>query len=100
MEIRINPTGFEGWKVGGSTFVLSMFGWGIGFDGPPIFRHAVLAARGWPIVTVAAAVTLHFLFGALVVANLPRLYGRLGIPTVTKAGAVALALGEIGRAHV
>src|SRR3546814_5812323 len=71
-----------------------MFGWGIGFYGPPIFLHAVLAARGWPIVTVAAAVTLHFLFGALVVANLPRLYGRLGIPTVTKAGAVALALGR------
>lgn len=99
MTAHRQTNGFYGWKVVAATFVLAMFGWGIGFYGPPIFLHAVLSARGWPVATVAAAVTVHFLFGALVVANLPRLYARFGIPAVTKAGALALALGIAGWAH-
>ena len=51
-----------------------MFGWGIGFYGPPVFLHAVVEHTGWPLALVSAAVTVHFLFGALVVANLPRLH--------------------------
>lgn len=94
-----HSTGFYGWTVVAATFVLAMFGWGIGFYGPPIFLHAVQSARGWPVATVAAAVTVHFLFGALVVANLPRLYARFGIPAITRAGALALALGIAGWAQ-
>jgi len=56
----------------------------------------VREVRGWPLAVVSAAVTAHFLFGAIVVANLPRLYGRLGVSTVTKLGAAALALGVSG----
>ena len=40
--------------------------------------------------------TIHFLFGALVIATLPRLYRRFGVATVTKFGSVALAIGVIG----
>jgi len=94
-----HSTGFYGWRVVAATFVLAMFGWGFGFYGPPILLHQVQVARGWPVATVAAAVTVHFLFGALVVANLPRLYVRFGIPAVTKAGALALALGLTGWAQ-
>lgn len=94
-----HSTGFYGWRVVAATFVLAMFGWGFGFYGPPVLLHQVQAARGWPVATIAAAVTVHFLFGALVVANLPRLYARFGIPAVTKAGALALALGLTGWAQ-
>lgn len=87
---------FYGWHVVAATFVLAMFGWGIGFYGPPLFMHAVLRTHGWPLAMVSGAVTVHFLFGALVVANLPRLYRRFGVPAVTKAGALALALGIVG----
>lgn len=87
---------FYGWRVVAATFVLAMFGWGIGFYGPPVFLHAVRQAHGWPLAVVSGAVTVHFLFGALVVANLPRLYRRFGVPAVTKAGAFALALGIVG----
>lgn len=45
---------------------------------------------------VSAAVTGHFLVGAVVVANPPALFRRLSLPTVTKAGAVLLALGVMG----
>jgi Major Facilitator Superfamily len=79
-----------------AAFVLAVFGWGVGFYGPPVYLHAVRAARGWSLPLVSAAVTLHFLTGAIVVANLPALYRRLGLPSVTKAGVLSLALGVCG----
>ncbi|MFO0997930.1 MAG: MFS transporter [Alphaproteobacteria bacterium] len=87
---------FFGWRVVAAVFVLAMFGWGVGFYGPPVYLHAVREARGWSLPLVSAAVTLHFLVGAAVIANLPRLYGRLGVPRVTKLGSAALALGVLG----
>ena len=42
------------------------------------------------------AVTVHFLVGAVVVANLPRLYRHLGVAQVTVLGAALLALGVLG----
>jgi MFS transporter len=39
---------------------------------------------------------VHFLVGAVVVANLPALHRRFGIPTVTKTGAILLAVGVFG----
>lgn len=87
---------YFGWRVVAAVFVLAAFGWGLGFYGPPIFLHTVREARGWPLALVSAAVTTHFLFGAVVVATLPRLYRRFGVAAVTKAGAVALALGVTG----
>jgi MFS family permease len=87
---------FYGWRVVTAAFVLAVFGWGLGFYGPPIYLHAVQVARGWPLALVSTAVTLHFLIGAIFTANLPQLYGRFGVPAVTKAGAVSLAGGVAG----
>lgn len=87
---------FFGWRVVAGVFVLAVFGWGLGFYGPPVYLHAVQEARGWPVVLVSTAVTMHFLVGAIVVANLPALYRRFGIPSVTRAGAVSLAAGVLG----
>ena len=87
---------FFGWRVVVGAFVLAVFGWGLGFYGPPVYLHAVQEARHWSVVLVSSAVTLHFLTGAIVVANLPRLYRRFGLPIVTKAGACLLALGVLG----
>ena len=87
---------FFGWRVVAGTFVLAVFGWGLGFYGPPVYLHAVQEARHWSVALVSSAVTVHFLVGAVVVANLPALYRRFGLPTVTKVGAVVLALGVLG----
>jgi hypothetical protein len=87
---------FYGWRVVGAAFVLAVFAWGAGFYGPPVFLHAVREARGWPLVLVSTAVTVHFLIGAIAVANLPALHRRFGVAAVTKAGALALALGVCG----
>src|SRR3954452_5894843 len=85
-----------GRRVVGATFTLAVFGWGLGFYGPPIYLQAVRGARGWPLPLVSTAVTVHFLVGAAVIANLPRLYRRFGVPGVTKAGSLALACGIVG----
>lgn len=90
------PAPFYGWRVVGAAFVLAVFGWGVGFYGPPVFLHAVRETRGWPLALVSTAVTVHFLFGAIAVANLPALHRRFGVAAVTKAGALALALGVCG----
>jgi hypothetical protein len=87
---------FHGWRIVGAAFVLAVFGWGLGFYGPPIYLQAVRDLRGWSLQLVSAAVTVHFLFGALVVARLPKLYLRYGLPAVTKAGALSLAVGISG----
>lgn len=80
----------------GGAFTLAVFGWGTGFYGPPVFLHAVREARDWPLGLISAAVTTHFVIGALVVANLPGLYHRFGNAAVTKSAALASAIGIVG----
>ncbi|MDB5661165.1 MAG: major facilitator protein [Cypionkella sp.] len=91
-----NAQPFFGWHVVAATFLLASFGWGVGFSGPPVFLYAVVARTGWPVAMVSAAVTVHFLLGAGVVANLPRLYRCFGVTRITVAGASLLALGIAG----
>jgi Major Facilitator Superfamily len=87
---------FHGWRVVAAAFVLAVFGWGLGFYGPPIYLEAICNTRGWPVAMVSAAVTLHYLIGAVTVAGLPALYRRFGVPATTRAGALALAGGVGG----
>lgn len=89
----MKPTRFFGQTVLICTFILAIIGWGVGFYGPPIYMQAVMERTGWPVAQVSAAVTLHFLSGTLVVANLPRLYARFGVPAITLLGSVVLGIG-------
>jgi len=89
-------TTFYGWRVVSAVFVLATFGWGLGFYGPSIYLQTVRETRGWPVSLVSTAVTVHFLFGAFVITNLPRLYKRFGVARITKAGSLALAVGIVG----
>jgi hypothetical protein len=90
------PVTFYGWRVVSAAFVLAIFGWGLGFYGPPVYLHAVREARGWSLALVSTAVTVHFLIGAIVVANLPNLYRCFGVPAITKAAALSLGTGITG----
>src|SRR5262249_11160166 len=87
---------FYGWRIVGGAFVLALFGWGIGFYGPPVFLSVLHERRGWPLALIASAITAHFLAGAVAGANLPAPYRRFGTSAAAKAGALALALGIIG----
>jgi hypothetical protein len=90
------PQAFYGWRVVGAAFVLAVFGWGMGFYGPPIFLSVIGETRGWPLAVVSTAVTVHFLIGALVGANLPACYRRFGAPLSTKVAGLCLAAGVVG----
>ncbi|TSH93130.1 MFS transporter [Verticiella sediminum] len=79
-----------------AAFILALFGWGVGFYGPPVYLAAVMARTGWSLSLVSAAITLHFLAGTVVIASLPRAYARLGVPRVTMCGAAFTALGVLG----
>ena len=68
---RRNGRAFHGWRVVGAAFVLAVFGWGMGFYGPPVFLRVIGEERGWPLALVSTAVTVHFLVGALAGASLP-----------------------------
>jgi hypothetical protein len=87
---------FFGWVVVWAAFVTAIFGWVVGFYGPPVFLKSVQDSRVWSVSLVSAAVTLHFLVGAVVVASLPRLHRRFGLPAVTTTGAAVLAVGVVG----
>jgi MFS family permease len=90
------PLTFYGWRVASAAFVLAVFGWGVGFYGPPIFLSVLHETRGWPLALLSTAVTVHFLTGAVIGAKLPALYRRFCAPTVTKIGALCLAAGVLG----
>jgi hypothetical protein len=87
---------FYGWRVVAGVFVLAMFGWGMGFYGPPVFLKIVHESTGWPLALISSAVTTHFLVGAIMGANLSALHQRFGTAPITQAGAVALAVGTCG----
>ena len=89
------PAFFGPWVIR-SAFTLAVFGWGVGFYGPAIYLHAVVQRTGWPLTLVSAALTVHYLFGALVVTQLPRLHRRFGVGPTAVAGAVVTALGVCG----
>jgi MFS family permease len=84
---------FYGWRVVQAAFVLAVFGWGLGFYGPPVFLSFIRESQGWSVVLISAAVSLHFLAGSITGANLPSLHRRFGVPAITKAGALAMAAG-------
>lgn len=96
--VQDQPAFFGTWVIR-AAFVLAMFGWGVGFYGPPVFLHTVLQRTGWSLTLVSTAVTLHYLFGALVVAQLPRWHRRFGPGRTAVLGAAVTALGVLGWAH-
>lgn len=86
---------FFGWQVVAAAFALAVLAWGVGFYGPGVYLHALHAREGWSLSLISAAITLHFLASAMLVGRLPALHRRFGLVAVTRAGAVASALGVV-----
>ena len=95
MATQTRQATFQGWRVVSAAFVLAVFGWGLGFYGPPIFLKVLHEQRGWPIGLIATAVTVHFLVGAYSGANMHALHQRFGARNVTRACSSMMAVGLI-----
>jgi MFS family permease len=87
--------GFLGWKVVWVAFLIAVIAWGIGFYGPSVILQTLHETRGWAISTISAAITLHFLFSALIVANLTDIHRRFGIAWVTCCGVALTGAGIV-----
>lgn len=96
MATSVPQRKFFGWRVTGGAFVLALFGWGLGFYGPPVFLGVLHATRGWSLGLISSAITIHYLVGAALVTQLPALHTRFGLAPFTQAGGIALALGTLG----
>ena len=44
---------FYGWRVVQAGFVLALFGWGLGFYGPPVFLSLIRDSHGWSVFLIA-----------------------------------------------
>ncbi|MCU0888251.1 MAG: MFS transporter [Rubritepida sp.] len=84
---------FHGWRAVWAGFATAFCAWGLGFYGPGVYLAALHEARGWPVSLISAAITAHFLCGALLVARFPALEARLGLARVIFAGALLSAVG-------
>ena len=90
---QVPAAAFYGWRVAWAAFVLAVFGWGLGFYGPPVFLKVLHEQRGWSIALISTAITLHFLVGAFCGANMPALHRQFGATLVTRVCAIAMASG-------
>lgn len=95
LAARASPIFFGPWVVR-ATFVMAMFGWGVGFYGPSIFLHAVVQRTGWSLTLLSTVVTVHYLFGALVITRLPSLHRRHGVGPTALVGSICAAVGVWG----
>lgn len=90
---------FFGWHVVAVSFLIAVFAWGLGFYGPAVYVNELVHTRGWSVSAVSGAVTVHFLFSALLVVFLADAHANFGVVAVTRAGAIAFALGVVGLAY-
>ena len=58
MSVLRERRDFYGWRIVAAAFVLAVFGWGLGFYGPPVYLEAVRQARGWPVALVFGSSSL------------------------------------------
>ncbi len=87
---------FHGWKVVGCAFLIAVFGWGFGFYGIGVFMAELVERHGWATRSVASAVTVLYLVGALLIAEVGRAFDRFGPRRVVLAGVAAMGLGAVG----
>ena len=87
--------GRHGSRVVWTAFVVAVFGWGVGFYGPAVYLQVLHQSRGWSLSILSAAITAHYLVGAVLIVGLPDAYRRFGIGHVTVVGTLCGAAGAI-----
>ncbi|MBV9347160.1 MAG: MFS transporter [Pseudolabrys sp.] len=95
-ELSFMPQKSFNWPIVCTAFLVAFFGWGLGFYGPSVFLQTLHAERGWSVSTISSAITLHYLVSAVLVAYLPNIYRRFGLPRVSVVGFFFAAAGVAG----
>ena len=85
----------RGWPVVLACFCLAVFAWGFGFYGQSVYLAALRASRGWSATLISGATTTYYLWGAVLLAMVPRAIERFGAMGVTLCGALLMGTGTI-----
>jgi MFS family permease len=89
-----------GWPVVVACFWLAVFAWGFGFYGQSAYLAALRDTRGWSASLISGATTTFYLWGALLLALVPRAIERIGVRGVAVGGALLLGVGTVSLSGV
>ncbi len=84
---------FHGWWVVLACFVIACFTWSLGLFGASVYLQVVTAEHGWPIATVASAITVFYLTSACLQRVVGRGIDERGPRPILLVAAVSLGLG-------
>lgn len=81
------------WPAILACFATALFGWGFGFTGPSVYLAELHRLRGWPAGTIAAAITVYYLLGAVFLTRIDVALRLLGSRRLLSVSAILLGLG-------
>lgn len=87
---------YQGWKIVACAFLIAVFGWGFGFYGIGVFLAELVERHGWATSSVASAVTVLYLAGAVLIAFVGNAFERFGPRRVVLAGISSMGAAAIG----
>jgi MFS family permease len=87
---------FHGWWVVFCTFVVALYGWGLGFYGLSLYLVALHKAHGWSPATISSAITFYYVAGAFLVMQVGDVIQKRGARPVVIGGAALMGLGVLG----
>ncbi|HRD75660.1 MAG TPA: MFS transporter [Hyphomicrobiaceae bacterium] len=82
-------------KVLALAFATAVVGWGFSVYGPAVLLGMLKDTAGWSLAGISAAISLHYLVGALLVMWLPEVHARIGLVSSIRIGIVAATIGLI-----
>ena len=94
---ELKPRGlYHGWWVVFCTFVMALYGWGLGFYGLSLYLVALNKIHGWSPATISAGITFFYISGAFLVMQVGDAIQKRGARIVVLAGAGLMGLGVMG----
>ncbi len=93
---RVRRGVYHGWWVVFCTFVIALYGWGLGFYGLSLYLVALTEIHGWSPATISAGITFYYIFGAFLVMQVGDAILKRGARVVVLAGVGLMGLGVLG----
>ncbi|MCW5732641.1 MAG: MFS transporter [Enhydrobacter sp.] len=86
---------YHGWWVVFCTFVIALYGWGLGFYGLSLYLVALEKAHGWSPATISSAISFYYVAGAFLVMQVGDVIQKRGARVVVMAGAGLMGAGVL-----
>ena len=86
---------YHGWWVVFCTFVIALYGWGLGFYGLSLYLVALTKIHGWSPAVISSAITFFYLAGAFLVMQVGDAIQKRGARVIVLVGAGLMGLGVL-----